>query len=54
MARIDQAARFFPRDQLAISTQCGFASVEAGNAIAPQTQPNKLRLVAQTARQAWP
>jgi 5-methyltetrahydropteroyltriglutamate--homocysteine methyltransferase len=54
IARIDAAARFFPRDQLAISTQCGFASVEAGNAIAPHTQEHKLRLVAQTARQAWP
>jgi 5-methyltetrahydropteroyltriglutamate--homocysteine methyltransferase len=54
IARIDEAARFFPRDRMALSTQCGFASVAAGNPIRPETQPAKLKLVADTAHQAWP
>ena len=52
-ARIDDASRFFPRDQLALSTQCGFASVFTGNPIREDTQPAKLRLVAETARRIW-
>lgn len=52
-ARIEEAARFFPRDQLALSTQCGFASVAAGNPIAFATQRAKLRLVADTAHRLW-
>jgi 5-methyltetrahydropteroyltriglutamate--homocysteine methyltransferase len=54
IARIDEAARFFPRDRMALSTQCGFASVAAGNPIRPETQPAKLKLVADTAHRAWP
>ncbi|HEY2525247.1 MAG TPA: cobalamin-independent methionine synthase II family protein [Candidatus Binataceae bacterium] len=53
IARIDEAARFFPREQMALSTQCGFASVMAGNPIAAATQEKKLRLVAETARRTW-
>ena len=52
-ARIEEAARFFPRDQLALSTQCGFASVAAGNPISFDTQRAKLRLVADTAHRLW-
>ena len=54
IARIDEAARFVPRDRMALSTQCGFASVAAGNPIRPETQPAKLKLVADTAHRAWP
>ena len=53
IARIDEAARFFPREQMALSTQCGFASVMAGNPIAAETQEKNLRLVAETARRVW-
>jgi 5-methyltetrahydropteroyltriglutamate--homocysteine methyltransferase len=31
--RIDDAARYFPREQLGLSTQCGFASIASGNPI---------------------
>ena len=31
--RIDEASQYVPMDDLAISPQCGFASVDAGNAI---------------------
>jgi 5-methyltetrahydropteroyltriglutamate--homocysteine methyltransferase len=52
-ARIDEAARFFPRAQLGLSTQCGFASIVAGNPIGEQDEERKLRLVADTAHAAW-
>jgi 5-methyltetrahydropteroyltriglutamate--homocysteine methyltransferase len=52
-ARIEEAARFFPRDQLGLSTQCGFASVAAGNPLSEEDEEHKLRLVAQTAHAAW-
>jgi 5-methyltetrahydropteroyltriglutamate--homocysteine methyltransferase len=53
LARIDAAAEHFPREQLSLCTQCGFASVLAGNPIAAQTQERKLRLVAEVAGRAW-
>ncbi|HEX3803386.1 MAG TPA: cobalamin-independent methionine synthase II family protein [Solirubrobacteraceae bacterium] len=49
--RIDQAARHFPREQLAISTQCGFASEQSGNPITAAEQTQKLRLVAELAHE---
>lgn len=52
-ARIEEAARFFTRDQLALSTQCGFASVMAGNPITEAAQEAKLRLVAEVAHRVW-
>jgi 5-methyltetrahydropteroyltriglutamate--homocysteine methyltransferase len=51
--RIEAAAAYFPRDQLALSTQCGFASVAAGNPIGEEAQRAKLELVASTARHLW-
>ena len=52
--RFEQAAHYFPRDQLAISTQCGFASVAAGNPVRPEMQRAKLKLVADLARRVFP
>ena len=51
--RIDEASQYVPMDNLAISPQCGFASVDAGNAISWDDQRRKLELVAETARVAW-
>jgi len=51
--RIDEAARYLPLDRLALSPQCGFASVAEGNLISPQEQRRKLELVAATARDVW-
>jgi 5-methyltetrahydropteroyltriglutamate--homocysteine methyltransferase len=48
--RIDEAAQYFPREQLAISPQCGFASDAGGNPISFQQQRAKLDLVGQIAR----
>jgi 5-methyltetrahydropteroyltriglutamate--homocysteine methyltransferase len=51
--RIDEAARSFPREQLGVSTQCGFASVVFGNPITEDDEERKLRLVAEAAAAAW-
>ncbi|HZO82348.1 MAG TPA: cobalamin-independent methionine synthase II family protein [Candidatus Binataceae bacterium] len=52
-ARIEEAARFFPREQLALSPQCGFASGVKGNPVEPAMQERKLTLVAELAREVW-
>ena len=51
--RIREASGFFPREQLAVSTQCGFASAGPGNAISEDAQENKLRLVGEIAARVW-
>lgn len=51
--RIDEAAKYVPLENLAISTQCGFASVESGNLLTMDDQWRKLALVAATARVVW-
>jgi 5-methyltetrahydropteroyltriglutamate--homocysteine methyltransferase len=53
LARIDEASRFHPRDQLALSTQCGFSSAGPGNAITEDAEQRKLQLVAEVAHLAW-
>lgn len=51
--RIEDAAKFVQKDNLAISTQCGFASVATGNNLTFKDQENKLKLVVKIARQVW-
>jgi 5-methyltetrahydropteroyltriglutamate--homocysteine methyltransferase len=51
--RVDEAARYVPLENLAISPQCGFASVAAGNLLSPDDQWRKLALVAEIARRVW-
>jgi len=51
--RVDQAARYVPLDNLAISPQCGFASVAAGNLLSEVDQWKKLQLVVDVARKTW-
>ncbi len=51
--RIDEAAKFIPLEQLAISPQCGFASDVVGNLISEDDQKRKLEVVVETARQVW-
>jgi 5-methyltetrahydropteroyltriglutamate--homocysteine methyltransferase len=51
--RIDEAARYVPLESLAISPQCGFASVAAGNLLSEDDQWRKLALVCETAHQVW-
>jgi methionine synthase II (cobalamin-independent) len=51
--RLDDAARYVPLEDLAISPQCGFASTMEGNLLSEDEQWAKLRLVAETARRVW-
>jgi 5-methyltetrahydropteroyltriglutamate--homocysteine methyltransferase len=51
--RIDEAARYIPLENLALSPQCGFASVAAGNLLTIDDQWRKLELVVETARKVW-
>jgi 5-methyltetrahydropteroyltriglutamate--homocysteine methyltransferase len=51
--RIDQAARYVPMDDLAISPQCGFASTARGNQLTVDEERRKLELVAGTAAKVW-
>ncbi|MCK2220278.1 hypothetical protein MF672_041735 [Actinomadura sp. ATCC 31491] len=51
--RIDEAAKYVPLEDLAISPQCGFASTERGNLLTVDEERRKLELVAETARLVW-
>jgi 5-methyltetrahydropteroyltriglutamate--homocysteine methyltransferase len=51
--RIDEASKFIPLDQLAISPQCGFASDVVGNLLSADDQKRKLERVVEVARQVW-
>jgi 5-methyltetrahydropteroyltriglutamate--homocysteine methyltransferase len=53
LRRIDEAAQYVPLENLALSPQCGFASVAAGNLLSIEDQWRKLELVVETARKAW-
>ncbi len=51
--RIDEATRYVPLENLAISPQCGFASVVEGNIITDADQWAKLRLIVDVANEVW-
>jgi methionine synthase II (cobalamin-independent) len=51
--RIQEASRFVPLENLALSPQCGFASTMEGNLLSENDQWAKLRLVAETAKRVW-
>jgi len=51
--RIDEAAKFAPLEQFALSPQCGFASTEEGNVLADEEQWAKLRMVVELSRDVW-
>jgi len=52
--RVGEAGRLVDLDHLALSPQCGFASIaEGGNLLTSEEQFAKLRLVADTARAIW-
>jgi 5-methyltetrahydropteroyltriglutamate--homocysteine methyltransferase len=51
--RIDEAARYVPLEQLALSPQCGFSSTVEGNALTRDEQVAKLALVVETAAEVW-
>jgi 5-methyltetrahydropteroyltriglutamate--homocysteine methyltransferase len=51
--RIEEASKYVPLENLALSPQCGFASVMEGNEMTEDEQWAKLGLVAETARAVW-
>jgi len=53
LRRIDEAAKFAPVEQLALSPQCGFATVSAGNLLSHDDQRRKLELIGEVAKTVW-
>jgi 5-methyltetrahydropteroyltriglutamate--homocysteine methyltransferase len=53
LRRIDEAAKFMPVDQMALSPQCGFSSTVHGNDILVEQQAAKMRLVMDVAKEVW-
>jgi 5-methyltetrahydropteroyltriglutamate--homocysteine methyltransferase len=53
LRRLEEASRHLPVEQLALSTQCGFASVMEGNEIDEETQWRKLELVTRVVDRVW-
>ena len=51
--RIDEASKYVPLENLALSPQCGFASTMEGNLLTEDDQWRKLQLVVDTARKVW-
>jgi 5-methyltetrahydropteroyltriglutamate--homocysteine methyltransferase len=51
--RINDAARFIPLEQLAVSPQCGFGSDVAGNLVSEADQKRKLERVVELASKVW-
>lgn len=53
LRRIDEAARYLPVEQLALSPQCGFASDIGGNTISQAEQWHKIEVMLEVAEQVW-
>ena len=53
LRRIEEAAKFMPVEQMALSPQCGFSSTVHGNDILVEQQAAKMRLVLDVAREVW-
>ena len=52
-ARIKEAERYVPLDQLCLSPQCGFASTEEGNILTEAEQWAKVDLIREVAESVW-
>lgn len=53
VARVEEAARHLPLEQLAVSPQCGFASVIEGNDLTPDQQWRKFEVLLSAAERLW-
>lgn len=51
--RIEEASRYVSLDRLALSPQCGFASIDLGNLVTVDDQAAKLSFVIDLAREVW-
>lgn len=52
-AKIKEASKVVPLENLGLSTQCGFASTEEGNKLTEDEQWDKVKLVVDTAKKIW-
>jgi 5-methyltetrahydropteroyltriglutamate--homocysteine methyltransferase len=53
LRKIDEAARYFPVESLALISNCGFAGNNAGAFMSEEQQRRKLELLVDTARKVW-
>jgi 5-methyltetrahydropteroyltriglutamate--homocysteine methyltransferase len=53
MKRVESATRYIDLSNLAVSPQCGFASVDTGNPISRVVQEQKLQLIVELAHAIW-
>jgi 5-methyltetrahydropteroyltriglutamate--homocysteine methyltransferase len=51
--RIEEATKFAPLEQFALSPQCGFASTEEGNVLTEDQQWAKLREIVELSEEVW-
>jgi 5-methyltetrahydropteroyltriglutamate--homocysteine methyltransferase len=51
--RLDEATQFVAVDRLAVSPQCGFASLDSGNPLTLEAETRKLELVCDLAHDIW-
>ncbi|WP_112180264.1 5-methyltetrahydropteroyltriglutamate--homocysteine S-methyltransferase [Paraliobacillus zengyii] len=52
-ARVAEASKYVPLDQLCISPQCGFASTHHGNLLTEEEQWNKLKHIVDVSKDIW-
>ena len=51
--RIDEAAKYVPKENLCISPQCGFSSTHHGNVMSEDDEKRKLALCVEVAHEVW-
>jgi len=53
IARIKEASKYIPLENIYLSTQCGFASTEEGNVITEEDQWKKIALISEIVDEVW-
>ena len=51
--RVEEATKYIPVENLAVSPQCGFASTEEGNVLTEEEQWAKLAMIVELAAEVW-
>lgn len=52
-ARIQEATKYVPLEQICLSTQCGFASTHHGNKLTEEEQWRKLKSIVDLSKEIW-
>ena len=52
--RVEEASKYIPVENLAVSPQCGFASTYVGNEVTEDIQWRKLETLVEAADRVWP